>query len=492
MILNTSSIWPIKKSDLPKFFLMSFLMFMILLCHNSTRVLKDSIIVHEFGPEAISFIKLWLEIPFGSLFILVYYRLCNSMTTEQAFRIIISFFLAFYAAFAFLFYPNQAFFHLSQTTMEHLIVSYPCFKWFIIIFSKWSITIFYVLAEFWPAVVFTLLFWQLANKITSYDESKVFYPYFNFFGQINLLIAGTIVCFIVDKNGILYRLFSDYSNEVTETNIKSIVTFVLILGVSILFCHYTIENLIINKCDNIKKKQLKAVLKLNIIESLKMTASSMLLMRIAILMMSYHICVNTIEGIWFAKVYELYDSTDNFIDYQGNVLFYTGICGVIAALLGSFLIRNYSWYTSSVITPIIILVTGGGFFILVIFQNYFDGFFTLLGLPILFVMAFVGGLQNVLGKGVKYGIFDITKEMLYIPLDKEAKTKGKAAVDIIGTKCGKAIGSIIQFLTITLAPNTKLVDLSIWLFGLYTLAAILWIYTTKKLSKDMEVNLGKQ
>jgi ATP/ADP translocase len=491
MNFNVSSILPIKRSELPKFFLMSFMMFMILLCHNSTRVLKDSIIVHEFGPEAISFIKLWLEIPFGSIFILIYYKLCNTVTTEQAFRIIVSFFLIFYGAFAFCFYPYQSFFHFSNSTIKSLITSYPYFKWFIIIFSKWSITIFYLLAEFWPAVAFTLLFWQLANKITTYDESKVFYPYFNFLGQLNLLIAGTIVCFIVDKNGFLCKLFADYSSKATEANIKSIVTFVLILGTGILFCHYIIENTIINRSEKLQKKQLKAILKLGIIESLKMTANSLLLMRIAILMISYHVCVNTIEGIWFAKVYELYNSTDNFIDYQGNVLFYTGVCGGLAALAGSFFIRNYSWFLTSVITPVILLIAGGGFFILVILQNHLDNFFAFGSFSSLFIIAFVGGLQNVLGKGVKYGIFDITKEMLYIPLDKEAKTKGKAAVDVIGTKCGKAIGSIIQFLTITLAPNTKLVDLSFWLFGLYSFAAILWVYTTKKLSDNMENNLKK-
>jgi AAA family ATP:ADP antiporter len=490
MISNTFSIWSVKRSELSKFFLMSSMMFMILLCHNSTRVLKDSIIVHEFGPEAISFIKLWLEIPFGSIFILIYYRLCNSVTTEQAFRIIVTFFLAFYTLFAFLLYPYQYFFHLNQTTIDKLLISYPYFKWFIIIFSKWSITIFYLLAEFWPAVVFTLLFWQLANKITSYDESKVFYPYFNFFGQLNLLMAGAIVCFLIDKNSFLYQIFIDYSKGTTEANIKSIVTFVLILGIGILFCHYTVENLIINKCDSIKKKELKAVLKLTIIDSLKMTISNKLLMRIAILMMSYHVCVNTIEGIWFAKVYELYDSTDSFIDYQGKVLFYTGICGILAALLGSFLIQNYSWYLTSVLTPVILLIAGGGFFLLVLFQKYLDNFLAFWGFSTLFVIAFVGGLQNVLGKGVKYGIFDITKEMLFIPLNKEEKTKGKAAVDVIGTKCGKAIGSVIQFLTITFFPHTNLVDLSLWLFLFYSFAAIIWIYTTKKLSEDIKNNLS--
>ena len=89
-------------------------------------------------------------------------------------------------------------------------------------------------------------------------------------------------------------------------------------------------------------------------------------------------------------------------------------------------------------------VTGLGFFGLTLFPGTVAPLAALAGTTPLMLAVFIGAIQNILSKSAKYSLFDPCKEMAYIPLDQESKTKGKAAIDVIGNPLGKSGGAMIQ------------------------------------------------
>jgi AAA family ATP:ADP antiporter len=90
------------------------------------------------------------------------------------------------------------------------------------------------------------------------------------------------------------------------------------------------------------------------------------------------------------------------------------------------------------------MITGVAFFSFVMFREQLTGFIAMMGTTPLMLAVIFGMVQNIMSKASKYSLFDPTKEMAYIPLDQESKVKGKAAIDVVGARLGKAGGSLVQ------------------------------------------------
>merc|ERR1719316_1017411 len=109
---------------------------------------------------------------------------------------------------------------------------------------------------------------------------------------------------------------------------------------------------------------------------------------------------------------------------------YTGVATICMMVIGQRTLAWFGWGFTAMATPVICLVTGVAFFSLILFPTMWDPVAVSIGLDALMLSVFVGTAQNV---GTK-----ATKEMAYIPLDAEQKTKGKAAIDVIASRMGKS------------------------------------------------------
>ncbi len=470
---------PIEYGEFGKFLPMALMMMFILFDYSMMRAIKDGLVVTEVGAEALSFLKGYIVLPSAALIFVVYTKLCNIMNTRAVFYVLTSFFTTFLFLYAFVLYPFSDSLHPSPDTVEKAAQSAPVFQWFIKLWGKWTYALFYTMAELWGTVVLSLLFWQFANQIITSDEAKRFYSMFGLIGNFGLILTGEVIL----------RYFNN-----SEQQQEMMTSIIAATGIGALCCiglFWLLNNVILpsgyyktpdpQQSDSKKKKKPK----LNMIDSFKMIFSSKYIGYIAVLVLAYGVSVNLIEAIWKSQVKLLYGSQASYTAFMGEFMRYQAYTAILFMFIGSNILRNTSWYISAMFTPLMMLITGAIFFGIIFYGDYLKNYWeTVLKVSPLVIAVMVGATQNILSKAVKYSLFDATKEMAYIPLDHDLKTKGKAAVDVIGGRLGKSGGAWIQSAFFMIMVGSNMLDLLPY-FAVITLGIILiWTIAVKALSKE--------
>merc|ERR1719163_2628017 len=180
---------------------LGMMFFCILFNYTILRDTKDVLVVTApgAGAEIIPFLKTYVQLPGAIIFSAFYATLCNKFEQGQIVIGVISGFLAFYASFAWILYPNLAILH-PTAFCESLAAALPvAFTAPIALFRNWTFTLFYLFAELWGSVVLSLLFWGFANQVCSVAEAKKFYPLFGMFANVALVVSGNFVTYVAEK-----------------------------------------------------------------------------------------------------------------------------------------------------------------------------------------------------------------------------------------------------------------------------------------------------
>ncbi len=468
-------VWPIENRELKKFLPMAFFMFCVLFNYSMLRSIKDGLVVTGIGAEALSFLKLAFVLPSSILFFLIYTKASSSFSAQQLFYIITGFFAVYFLSFAFLLYPNIATLHPDPANIDYWAEKLPAIKWFILIGGKWIFASFYIIAELWGSVMLSFLFWWVANDITKTSEAKRFYPTFGLLGNIGLILTSVAAAKFISKNP-----------EDAGTEFNVILLLLSLSCLAIMLTYRWINTNVMtdpNLYQKEEKTEKKKKAKLSVMESLKLILTSKYLGLIALLIFAYGVSIILIEGVWKNQIRQLYPTAAEYTAYMAEFMGFQGVATMIFMILGNNIIRLTSWRFAASLTPLMILATGIPFFAFIVYGKVIISNFAALAFinPIA-IAVFIGLLQNVLSKSTKYSLFDPTKEMAYIPLDPELKSKGKVAVDVIGGRLGKSGGAVIPAILFTCGLNFT--EATPYLAVICIIVLGLWLWTVQLLSKE--------
>lgn len=447
-----SFFWPVHGFELKKVLPMFLMFFCISFNYTILRDTKDVLVVSNIGADAIPFLKLGGTTTAAIIFMLIYAKLSNILSKEKLFYVTITPFIVFFALFPTVLYPNRELLHPTQLA-DSMLASLPPalggLKALIGCFKVWTYSLFYILAELWGSAILSLLFWGFANDIMKVTEAKRFYTLLGMGANIALMVSGPYIYYVSNiresfpvgtPDGVLW-----------QTSLYYLMGMVVVAGITILGCYYHMNKSVLTdprfyNPDEVKKKKSKP--KMGVMESFQYLMRSKYVLCIAALVIAYGISINLVEVTWKNEVKKQFTTENDYSKFMGIFSTVTGFVTVIMMFVGGYINRRLGWGFAAMVTPVVLLVTGIGFFTFVIFREPLNPIVMQLGVTTTFMAVIIGMFQNIASKSTKYSLFDPTKEMAYIPLDQEAKVKGKAAIDVVGARLGKSGGALVNMVLI--------------------------------------------
>lgn len=475
------------KKEMQKLLPLASMFFCILFSYTILRDTKDVLVVTAPGgsAEVIPFLKTWVNLPGAILFTIGYSALSNRIGGQALFYTMLTPFLAFFGSFAAFIYPMRDVLHPNQFCDFLLSVAPAGFAAPIGCLRNWTYSLFYLLANMWGSVVVSLMFWGFANEITTVTEAKKYYPLFGMFANVALVFSGQFVRYVSQMKARL-----PVGVDAWGVALNYLMSAVCLSGAVTMGCYRYLATNVVNNPEmapaagekNAPKKVKKKKPSMSMGESFKYLAGSRYIRNLFVLVVAYGMSINMVEVTWKSKLKQAFPDPSDYSSFMGGFSSVTGGATLGMMFFGRWVFQNWGWGPAAMITPTVLLSTGAIFFGLCMAESRLAPLVALLGTTPLMLAVFVGAVQNIMSKAAKYSLFDPCKEMAYIPLDQEQKSKGKAAIEVIGGPLGKSGGSLIQQALIvgvgSLAASTPYLAV--------ILAAIIgaWIMAAKSLSED--------
>jgi AAA family ATP:ADP antiporter len=478
-----SLFWPVRREECAKVISMLSLLFLLCISYSILRNLKDTLLLNAkgSGAEAIPFIKVWGMLPAAFMATWVYTRLSRIFSRKNIFYVILGSFLGFFLFFAFVLYP-----HIDQlylTSIGKLCATYlPAgFKGFIALVTNWPITLFYVVAELWSVMMLAVLFWGFANDTTDVAQAKRTYGILNVGSNIAPILGGSLALFATEHLKIPLGFLQ--ADEWGQTLARLMLVVTVLGGFSMILYKFIVTKVISYEEKPISNTEApNAKERLSVRESIRFLSKSKYLLCIALIVLGFNIAINFTDILWKEQLKRYFANPKDMLNHMNTITVWIGVFATVLGTLFSLMISRLGWTFVALLTPTMMITMAVGFFsCLFLGKTGFGSSMVVMGFGAQALTVYFGSMQNALSKAGKYSVFDATKEMAFLPLDQEAKRKGKAAIDGLGSGVGKSGASLLYQAFIIVLGSVSVSTPYIALLLVLVFSA--WIYSVFNVGK---------
>ncbi|WIA39917.1 hypothetical protein OEZ86_013359 [Tetradesmus obliquus] len=492
--------------------------------------LKDTLVItaHGGGAFVIPYLTVYAVLPVSVLFLFAFSAASHRMSRAALFNTILVVFMAFFGGFALVLYPNADVLHPHALADQMQQALPQGLAGFVGMLRNWTFTLFFCMAELWGDVCMGLLFWGLANEITNLSDAATLYPLFGLGANLAQALAGLVLkattcrpssefglalqlsmAAVIVIAGIAIALQQHITNEAeakrrhhrhrhnsshsmamtadgssSSSSRSQIDAGAAAAAMAAADAQFDAAEAAARKAKR-EKQQPSAW------ESIKVLGRSLEIRCLAVMSLAQGLCNSLMEFAWKCHMRLLYPNPSDFTAFLGDVATWSGVVTGGLMLLSPLLFERWGWRGVANTTPNMLLWGGSAFFAACITYQHLFGAAVAAGgaaaagpvsLVLLQVLVMSGALLYVFGKGAKFSLFKPAEEMVYITLDEDGRTRGKAAIDVVGSQTGKSGGSLLQQ-ALLLASAGSITGIMPVMFGVFFLMLRGWRSAVHELSQ---------
>jgi ATP:ADP antiporter, AAA family len=174
-------------------------------------------------------------------------------------------------------------------------------------------------------------------------------PLFGLGANVALIFSGQYVKYVSNMRASLAP-----GVDAWAVSLNYLMGAVVASGGVLLLAYKYIQDKVVSKSEAMKalkkfpsKKKPKMTLK----ESAKFLFSSPYIRDLAILVISYGMCINIVEVSWKSKLKQAFPDPNSYSAFMGNFSSATGAVTLVMMLLGRTIFQKFGWRTAALVTP---------------------------------------------------------------------------------------------------------------------------------------------
>ncbi|MCY4414228.1 MAG: Npt1/Npt2 family nucleotide transporter [Alphaproteobacteria bacterium] len=444
------------------------------LVHN----LKDTLIMTapKSSAECINYLKIFVFF-FTLGFVSFYSYMTRKVMQRGLIQRMLYIFIFIFFLFATVLLPYSEILQMSPERIAALQEMHPPFKWMFPVIGYWIFSLFYVTAEMWSMTCYSILFWQFVNTGIVLEQGKRYYTIFGIFNGFTTVIMGYYMASI--SNNVRAEETDSFKHYLDVMSFGCFLT--VLFCIIMLFLYHSIykhngalrlkrEYALFEKDAQTKPQRLW--------DSIKTVIQSWYMGLIFLLGLCYNLAHTLVDVTWKQQVKQLCQTPFAIQELFGNFTQRMGWCILICSLFSGNLVRKLGWRFSAFVTPFFMFVSGTLFFTSISLRGWEFGYFATLMFSVTY-----GQWHELIVRTLKHSIFNVTRELVYVPLDFHQQVQAKAVADVLGGRVGKLLGATIQAVLLLFVAGGTQSDIVPYAITLFWGILVVWVAVVVLLNK---------